>query len=383
MEWSGEQRVKKRARKACDVRAWLARARTGADAENIQQVCRRKKIRCLGVVPGQSTCAYWSVRLDATSFELTRVFSQRGSRQRMLLYRRRAQVAAVERVSVDAADTALDCVLNRLFDSYVEGLERRVKDLEERLRRASRSPPKLETSPAATKSPPAGQGHSPNPPVPPSECLTPDADESEASESDTEFHFVRQDFKDLQIAELGRSRKDDPLTSDDQRGFLGKTSGLRLIREVERLSSGSLTDGREFFGSRPAFRRVTPGLFDDADTSNMQLPWPEPDLARSLIDVYFALCNPLFPIVHRPTFIRQWNNPDMRRDRGWTSLAFGIFALASKYTEDPRVLGSPEEKHRHSAGVEYWKTARSVQGAVLRDPGDARHTLTPTFHTGH
>jgi hypothetical protein len=228
--------------------------------------------------------------------------------------------------------------------SYVEGLERRVKELEERLRRASSSDSTLVGLPPHASS---GEGA--------------DADSdawSDQSESDNEFTFVQQGFENLQVGALGRTGANQ--ASTELRGFLGKSCSLRLVREVERLSSGSLTDGHPFFSCRPEFRRVTPGLFDDVNSLAAPLPWPEPDLAEALIDAYFSSVNIVLPILHKPTFMREWKDPRFRRDRGWTGLAFSIFAVASKFIDDPRVLEAPEREYRHSAGVQYWMQARSV-----------------------
>jgi hypothetical protein len=73
--------------------------------------------------------------------------------------------------------------------------------------------------------------------------------------------------------------------------------------------------------------------------------FPPPDLARNLIDLYFAHVNSMFPMLHRPTFERSWSSGLHQRDIWFACLCMAMFSVASRWSDDPRVL---PERSNHS-----------------------------------
>jgi hypothetical protein len=69
------------------------------------------------------------------------------------------------------------------------------------------------------------------------------------------------------------------------------------------------------------------------------MKFPPTDLCRTLINLYFAHVNRYFPLLHRPTFERQWNERLYDKNIWFTSVCFQIFAIGSRWCEDERVLG--------------------------------------------
>jgi hypothetical protein len=84
----------------------------------------------------------------------------------------------------------------------------------------------------------------------------------------------------------------------------------------------------------------------------------------ALIDLYFLHCNSMFPILHRPTFERHFADGLYERDIWFACLCMSVFALASRYTDDLRVLldepvetpvGEHSEQSRwQTAGFRYY-----------------------------
>ena len=70
--------------------------------------------------------------------------------------------------------------------------------------------------------------------------------------------------------------------------------------------------------------------------------FPSPDLAEELIGLYFTHVNVVYPLFHRPTFYDHWNEGLQYRDVWFTAVCMLIFAVASRWSADPRVLGEPE-----------------------------------------
>ncbi|KAI0288527.1 fungal-specific transcription factor domain-containing protein [Russula brevipes] len=87
--------------------------------------------------------------------------------------------------------------------------------------------------------------------------------------------------------------------------------------------------------------------------------WPPSDLAMALIDLYFLHCNSMFPLLHRPTFERHFADRLYERDIWFACICMSVFALASRYTNDMRVLleepaDSPLDEHAEQS---QWQTA--------------------------
>ena len=81
------------------------------------------------------------------------------------------------------------------------------------------------------------------------------------------------------------------------------------------------------------------GGFMSSDTfSRLLHRWPPLDLAGTLVDLYFLNCNGTFPLLHRPTFLRHFADRLYERDIWFACTCMCIFALASRYAHDPRIL---------------------------------------------
>lgn len=96
--------------------------------------------------------------------------------------------------------------------------------------------------------------------------------------------------------------------------------------------------------------------------------FPPPDLADSLIDLFFLHINSQIPLFHRPTFERQWREGLQEKDAWFGCLCLSLFAVASRWSDDPRVLDGdvydipeaevPDEECKwQRAGWKYFNTA--------------------------
>ena len=66
--------------------------------------------------------------------------------------------------------------------------------------------------------------------------------------------------------------------------------------------------------------------------------FPPPDLMESLIPLYFHCNNLYLPLLHRPTFEKQYNDRLHERDVGFACVLLLVCAVASRFSSDPRVL---------------------------------------------
>ena len=88
--------------------------------------------------------------------------------------------------------------------------------------------------------------------------------------------------------------------------------------------------------------------------SSVLAKFPPPDLSQELIDLYFLHSNDLFPLLHRPTFDRQWREKLYQRDVWFAAVCMAIFAIASRWVDDPRVI---KDNARTASGDHNWGLA--------------------------
>jgi hypothetical protein len=85
--------------------------------------------------------------------------------------------------------------------------------------------------------------------------------------------------------------------------------------------------------------------------------FPSPDLCAKLIEIYFTHTNTQFPLLHKPTFDRQCSEPEplYKKDVWFAAVCLGVFAVASRWCDDERVL--LDEERGKAGGVVDWTTA--------------------------
>jgi hypothetical protein len=105
-------------------------------------------------------------------------------------------------------------------------------------------------------------------------------------------------------------------------------------------------------------------IFPVDDVSQYQ--FPEDDLMKSLIDLYFAHVNPMWPLLHRPTLEGYIINNMHRTDIGIGSNVLLICAIASRYSDDPRVL--LDTGRVQSAGWRWYKQVAGFRCSLMGEP---------------
>ncbi len=95
---------------------------------------------------------------------------------------------------------------------------------------------------------------------------------------------------------------------------------------------------------------------DDAVTEEWfeRYTLPDQDLIRDLLDLFFEKLHPLMPIVHRPSLERDLASGRADVDSAFRGFVFTILAIASRFSNDPRVLadsGDPDTAGDHFAAA--------------------------------
>ncbi|KAJ7760594.1 fungal-specific transcription factor domain-containing protein [Mycena metata] len=146
------------------------------------------------------------------------------------------------------------------------------------------------------------------------------------------------------------------LNPDRDSRFFGRSSGTMLLQaaldlRVDIEPQNNARRHTEFWASRPSPEIIPPPQYN----------FPPPDLAASLVDLYFTNSNLLLPLLHRPTFAR-----DLEAGLHLTNDAFAatfllVCAIGSRFSSDPRVLLDGIDD-LHSSG---WRWFEQLQ--LMRD----------------
>ncbi|KAF9010740.1 fungal-specific transcription factor domain-containing protein [Cyathus striatus] len=153
--------------------------------------------------------------------------------------------------------------------------------------------------------------------------------------------------------------------------FFGKSSGLQLVQTAldlrdEYISGKTKVGGEDEKGdpSRPPwgakrreFWEVPSWAMPSPEHPPSPYTFPPPDLIMSLIEAYFAHINPFIPLLHRPTFLRQFAEKQHILDQEFGAIVLLVCALGARYSDDSRVFIEDSE-NTLSAG---WKWYNQVK----------------------
>lgn len=98
-----------------------------------------------------------------------------------------------------------------------------------------------------------------------------------------------------------------------------------------------------------------------------QYNFPEPDLLRDLVDLYFEHVNLFLPLLHRPTFERSISEGLHLRNELFGANVLLVCANGSRFSDDPRVLLDGEQS-RHSSGWRWFDQVQMVKKSFLSPP---------------
>ncbi|KAG6903053.1 hypothetical protein C0995_007486 [Termitomyces sp. Mi166 len=167
---------------------------------------------------------------------------------------------------------------------------------------------------------------------------------------------VAQMFKMMHLLE-NDTKHDTRLSSPDSVGSASSGGSS---------SSGSSIHRPKFWKIPDRERQWEERNTDTADLITQLLSaFPPADLIPELIRIYFVYSNFPLPLLHRPTFDRQWNENLHHTNVWFAVVCLGIFSIASRWSDDTRVIpngattasGSPDWS---LAGWKYCKAGLAV-----------------------
>ncbi|KAJ6541638.1 fungal-specific transcription factor domain-containing protein [Mycena capillaripes] len=148
--------------------------------------------------------------------------------------------------------------------------------------------------------------------------------------------------------------------------FFGKSSSVNFMKaameDVDHL-------GETFDAQRPEFWIVKNWHPDPPPLP--PYTFPDEDLLQSLIDIYFQKINPISFLLHSPTFCASVADGEYLRDQHFGAVVLAVCALASRLSDDPRVLIAADTP-LHSAGWKWFSQIRPLQLVALPPTSGSR-----------
>ncbi|KAJ7473551.1 fungal-specific transcription factor domain-containing protein [Mycena latifolia] len=123
------------------------------------------------------------------------------------------------------------------------------------------------------------------------------------------------------------------------RGFHGKSSGFMLIKTaIDLTERKAVALGFTPSGSR---QPIPSGIRSwKARVPAVNYSFPEEDLLRALVALYFDNVNAFLPLLHRPSFERDVHKHLHETNEGFTKIVLLVCAIGARYSTDPRVSSS-------------------------------------------
>jgi hypothetical protein len=199
------------------------------------------------------------------------------------------------------------------------------------------------------------------------------------------------DFRHLdseEIDDLTFAMEIEELHNEKAQTFMGSSSSATLIKKAIELKiafTGKQIGLPKSYMRRPQFGVRSISLLESCHTETRSISkktatspvpsfsdysFPTADLRSSLIDLYFCKSNSFFPALHKPTFLKAVAQGLHISDPDFGKVLLVICAIASLWSNDPRVL-YPGSSSWHSAG---WQWYGQTQGAILSQ------LETPSLH---
>ncbi|KAK0219153.1 fungal-specific transcription factor domain-containing protein [Armillaria fumosa] len=194
----------------------------------------------------------------------------------------------------------------------------------------------------------------------------------------SEVAELDDDFTDLDLGEKMKNLSLEHDKSLSERCF-GSSSGLALFMSAlstKKKLTGSLTTMQiHDYSNLYPWERAT------ADAEKACYVFPDNDLITSLVAIYFDTMNPILPILHRPTFVKNVADGLHLRDENFAATLLFVLAVASRHSDDPRVLADPSS--RLSAGWSFLEFIPIAKKVLLRPPclNDIQQTVLSVMYT--
>ncbi|CAO1618187.1 unnamed protein product [Sympodiomycopsis kandeliae] len=204
-----------------------------------------------------------------------------------------------------------------------------------------------------------------------------------------EVCFRQNPAEEQAQAESSPSGQGIESVADEPASFIGNSSNFHLVPALGKINSAhkeaiegwskeSHLELESQKGLRPAYwsmpKCLTANPFQDLEENAsirekdfIRECWPVPDLEKKLVDTYFAWPHRAYPVLNEAVFRKDLGDPAKRDNEEWSMVALAVFALASRYVDDPRVL-QDDLKGEHvlnTRGAKWYNACRRIGFRLL------------------
>ncbi|KAJ7758453.1 fungal-specific transcription factor domain-containing protein, partial [Mycena maculata] len=168
---------------------------------------------------------------------------------------------------------------------------------------------------------------------------------------------------DLAHIALTRDLQDLSINQIRER-FIGKSSSANLVKEAVLLRQGYEEKQELPWTSR----RMHFWTYDPVNETphDGAFIFPDPDLLSDLTTLYFVHSNIYYPVLHRPTLEKSIADGLHMRDESFGAVVLLVCAIASRYSDDPRVLAPGDEPLR--SGWKYFDQIAKTVSHLFNRP---------------
>ncbi|KAJ6541636.1 fungal-specific transcription factor domain-containing protein [Mycena capillaripes] len=146
--------------------------------------------------------------------------------------------------------------------------------------------------------------------------------------------------------------------ADENFRFFGKSSSMNFIKAAMQYAG----EAYSFDAQRDEFWTIQPWQRHEPEIL-FPYSFPDDDLLQSLLDLYFQKINPLIFVLHGPSFRAAIADGEHIRDYQFGGVVLVVCALASRLSNDTRVLMTPDAP-LDSSGWKWFKQARPLKLAI-------------------
>ncbi|KAJ7685249.1 fungal-specific transcription factor domain-containing protein [Mycena polygramma] len=153
----------------------------------------------------------------------------------------------------------------------------------------------------------------------------------------------------------------------EEHRFFGKSSGIQFVQTALNFKS-HFTGPNNF--NQPVLPKRRNEYWEPVQVNfghlyNPQYTFPEPDLVKSLVELYFSHVNCYYPVLHRPTFERKVKDQTHLRDHRFAATLLMACALGARHSDDPRVFLDGVDS-LHTAGWKWHNQVRALQSKSIQ-----------------
>ncbi|KAL1695459.1 fungal-specific transcription factor domain-containing protein, partial [Schizophyllum commune] len=200
--------------------------------------------------------------------------------------------------------------------------------------------------------------------------LNHEIDKTTLDDADDEDALLVRNDDDSVEARLASKFQKMRLRPDENR-FYGKSSNVMLVKAaLDAKHQYNVKNGiqpKVWDFKRPDYWEPRPWQTRPPDPPRPMFKFPPEDLLEQLIEVYFTRINVFQPLLHRPTFQRYIDEGTHFRDRDFAHVLLLVCAVASRYSDDPRVLVDGTND-LHSAGWKYISQVNFIRPTMTDKP---------------